>query len=89
MIIGRVIQLTTVERTFGARLAEVLAAAAKEEDAKMGELATQPEEIACYWDAVLEKTRCPKHGGPIGDCPITRPEGVRAWAKIERTGIDA
>jgi hypothetical protein len=26
---------------------------------------------ACYWGADFEKTICPEHGKPIGECPVT------------------
>ena len=28
----------------------------------------RPIEIPCYWESDLQKTICPKHGHPIGEC---------------------
>ena len=40
------------------------------------------EPPSCYWDDLLAKQMCPKHGVPVAECPVDLPEVKKTFKGI-------
>ena len=41
--------------------------------------------VTCYWDRLLAKQTCPRHGVPVAECPVDL--GSKKFQDLEAQGV--